>query len=146
MAVSDTVVGNLTTIYVALIAAIKAYGLVCGRSFSGGFVVIVSSTLVGLVLVATLTWDVSRRHLLARRGGAIHRVSDYISRGKLERCIILMMVDLQRWRGYNMLKLGSPQDRTQLAVPEGETSSDPHPFRDVTMADFVKTLMTIEGL
>ena len=65
MAVSDTVVGNLTTIYVAVIAGIKAYGLMCGRSFSGGFVVIVSSTVVGLVLVATLTWDVSRKVMYA---------------------------------------------------------------------------------
>lgn len=61
MAVSDTVVGNLTTIYVVVIAGIKAYGLVFGRSFGGGFVVVVSSTVVGLMLVATLTWDVSRK-------------------------------------------------------------------------------------
>ncbi|KAI4336768.1 hypothetical protein L6164_015253 [Bauhinia variegata] len=61
MAVSDTVVGHLTTIYVVLIAVIKAYGLVCGRSFSGGFVLIVSTAVVGLVLIATLTWDVSRK-------------------------------------------------------------------------------------
>ncbi|EOY15078.1 hypothetical protein QUC31_000356 [Theobroma cacao] len=61
MAISDAVIGNLMTIYVAVIAGIKAYGLVCGRSFSGGFVLIVSSTVVGLILVGTLTWDVSRK-------------------------------------------------------------------------------------
>ncbi|KAI4316948.1 hypothetical protein L6164_024871 [Bauhinia variegata] len=61
MAVSDAVVGNLTMIYVAVIAVIKAYALVCGRSFSGGFVLIVSTAVVGLILIATLTWDVSRK-------------------------------------------------------------------------------------
>ncbi|XP_054819757.1 uncharacterized protein LOC129318817 [Prosopis cineraria] len=61
MAVSDTVAGNLMTIYVAVIAGIKVYGLVCGRSLSTGFVVIMSTTVVGLILVATLTWDVSRK-------------------------------------------------------------------------------------
>ncbi|KAF3446795.1 hypothetical protein FNV43_RR11975 [Rhamnella rubrinervis] len=61
MAVSDAVVGNLTTIYVAVIAAIKVYGLVLGRSFGGGFVLIVSTLLVGFILVGALTWDVSRK-------------------------------------------------------------------------------------
>ncbi|XP_015884846.1 uncharacterized protein LOC107420407 [Ziziphus jujuba] len=61
MAVSDAVVANLTTIYVAVIAGIKVYGLVLGRSFGGGFVLIVSTILVGLILIATLTWDVSRK-------------------------------------------------------------------------------------
>ncbi|XP_061373308.1 uncharacterized protein LOC133315658, partial [Gastrolobium bilobum] len=61
MAVSDAVVSNMTTVFVAVIACIKVYGFVCGRSFSGGFVVIVSTTVVGLILVATLTWDLSRK-------------------------------------------------------------------------------------
>lgn len=61
MAISDAVIGNLMMIYVAVIAGIKAYGLVCGRSFSGGFVLILSSTVVGFILVGTLTWDVSRK-------------------------------------------------------------------------------------
>ncbi|EXC25011.1 hypothetical protein L484_021881 [Morus notabilis] len=61
MAVSDAVVGNLTTIYVAIIAGIKAYGLVVGRSFGGGFVLVASTILVGLILIGTLTWDVSRK-------------------------------------------------------------------------------------
>jgi len=61
MALSDAVVGNLTTIYVAVIAGIKAYGLVCGRSFGAGFVLIVSTAVVGLILIGTLTWDVSRK-------------------------------------------------------------------------------------
>lgn len=61
MAVSDAVVGNLTTIYVAVIAGIKAYGLVVGRSYGGGFVLVVSTILVGVILIGTLTWDVSRK-------------------------------------------------------------------------------------
>ncbi|KAL1343957.1 hypothetical protein HN51_017873 [Arachis hypogaea] len=62
MAVCDVVVSNLTIIYVAVIACVKAYGLiVCGQSFGGGFVVIVSTTVVAFILVATLTWDVSRK-------------------------------------------------------------------------------------
>ncbi|XP_022772642.1 uncharacterized protein LOC111315293 isoform X1 [Durio zibethinus] len=61
MAISDAVIGNLMMIYVAVIAGIKAYGLVCGRSFSSGFVLIVSSTVVGFILVGTLTWDVTRK-------------------------------------------------------------------------------------
>ncbi|KAJ8772564.1 hypothetical protein K2173_027741 [Erythroxylum novogranatense] len=61
MAISDAVIANLTVIYVAVIAVIKAYGLVCERSFSCGFVLVLSSTVVGLILVGTLTWDVSRK-------------------------------------------------------------------------------------
>ncbi|VVA95395.1 unnamed protein product [Arabis nemorensis] len=61
MALSDAVLGNLATIYVAVIIAIKAYGLVSGKSFSAGFVVVVSITAVGVLLAVTLAWDVSRR-------------------------------------------------------------------------------------
>ncbi|XP_021755295.1 uncharacterized protein LOC110720568 [Chenopodium quinoa] len=61
MAISDAVVGNLMTIYLALIAAIKAYGLMMGQSFTGIFVLAVSTAVVGLVLLTTLTWDVSRK-------------------------------------------------------------------------------------
>ncbi|PON73379.1 Transmembrane protein [Parasponia andersonii] len=61
MAVSDAVVGNLTMIYVAVIAGIKAYGLIFGRSYGGGFVLVVSTVLVGFILIGTLTWDVSRK-------------------------------------------------------------------------------------
>jgi hypothetical protein len=61
MALSDAMIGNLTTIYVAVIAGIKVYGLVCGRSFSGGFVLILSTIVVGLILTGTLAWDISRK-------------------------------------------------------------------------------------
>ncbi|KAG2313386.1 hypothetical protein Bca52824_024943 [Brassica carinata] len=61
MALSDAVLGNLATIYVAVIIAIKVYGLVSGQSFSAGFVVVVSITTVGVLLAVTLAWDVSRR-------------------------------------------------------------------------------------
>ncbi|WCJ35084.1 hypothetical protein M5689_016352 [Euphorbia peplus] len=72
MAVSDAVTANLTTIYVAIIAGIKAYGLVSGRSFSGGFVLILSTAVVGLILIASLTWDVSRKATYAISRDHIH--------------------------------------------------------------------------
>ncbi|PQQ21577.1 uncharacterized protein Pyn_14934 [Prunus yedoensis var. nudiflora] len=73
MAVSDAVAGNLTTIYVAVITGIKAYGLLFGQSFSGGFVLIVSTIVVCLILIATLTWDVSRKATYAiRRDHSVH--------------------------------------------------------------------------
>ncbi|KAL2895477.1 Anion exchange protein 3 [Bienertia sinuspersici] len=61
MAISDAVVGSLMTIYLVVIAAIKAYGLMMGQSFTGLFVLVVSTAVVGVVLVSTLTWDVSRK-------------------------------------------------------------------------------------
>ncbi|CAN4122583.1 unnamed protein product [Withania somnifera] len=61
MAISDTVVGNLTTLYLLVIAAMKAYGLMTGQSYSGIFVLIVSTAVVGGVLIMSLTWDVSRK-------------------------------------------------------------------------------------
>ncbi|CAI0435637.1 unnamed protein product [Linum tenue] len=71
MALSDKVTGNLTTIYVAVIAGIKAYGMVRGRCFGAGFVLIASTTVVALILVATLTWDVSRKATYAISCGGI---------------------------------------------------------------------------
>ncbi|KAK4352176.1 hypothetical protein RND71_027694 [Anisodus tanguticus] len=61
MTISDTVVGNLTTLYLLVIAAMKAYGLLTGRSYGGGFVLIVSTGAVGGLLILSLTWDVSRK-------------------------------------------------------------------------------------
>ncbi|KAL2319174.1 hypothetical protein Fmac_033050 [Flemingia macrophylla] len=61
MAVSDTVVSNLTLLYVAVIACIKVYAFACGRTLTGAFVLAASTAAVGLILVATLTWDVSRK-------------------------------------------------------------------------------------
>lgn len=72
MAVSDAVVGNLTRIYVAVIAGIKAYGVVSGRSFSGGFVLIASTIVVSLILILTLTWDVSRKATYAVSRDDVH--------------------------------------------------------------------------
>ncbi|MBA0567518.1 hypothetical protein Golob_005072 [Gossypium lobatum] len=68
MAISDVVVGNLLIIYLAVIAGIKAYGLVCGRNFGGWFVLMASTTVVGLILVGALTWDVSRKATQAISG------------------------------------------------------------------------------
>ncbi|KAE9617251.1 hypothetical protein Lal_00034855 [Lupinus albus] len=69
MAVSDSVVSNLTMIYMALILCIKAYGLICGRSFTGTFILILSTTLIALILILTLTWDVSRKATYAFGAG-----------------------------------------------------------------------------
>ncbi|GKU90114.1 hypothetical protein SLEP1_g4154 [Rubroshorea leprosula] len=72
MAISDAVIGNLTPIYVAVIAGIKAYGLVTGRSFSGVFVLIVSTAVVGVILIGTLTWDVLRKATYAVSRDHVH--------------------------------------------------------------------------
>lgn len=61
MGVCDVVASNLTLIYVAVLACVKAYSIVNGRSYGGGFVVTVSTTLVALILVTTLMWDLSRK-------------------------------------------------------------------------------------
>ncbi|OIS96267.1 PREDICTED: uncharacterized protein LOC109236051 [Nicotiana attenuata] len=59
MAISDKVTGNLTTLYLAMIGAVKAYGLMTGRNFSGCFVLFFSTAAVVVVLIASLTWDIS---------------------------------------------------------------------------------------
>lgn len=61
MAITDVVVGNLTTLYLAMIAVIKAYGFATGRSFAGAYVLIISTAVLGFILIVTLTWDVSRK-------------------------------------------------------------------------------------
>ncbi|OVA19843.1 hypothetical protein BVC80_1689g31 [Macleaya cordata] len=61
MAISDVVVGNITSLYLGVIATMKAFGLITGRTYSGVFVLLVSSTVVLLILVASLSWDVSRK-------------------------------------------------------------------------------------
>lgn len=61
MAISDTVAGNLVRIYLGVIAAMKAYGLVTGRSFTGVFVLVASTAVVVLVFIASLAWDVWRK-------------------------------------------------------------------------------------
>ncbi|CAI0382579.1 unnamed protein product [Linum tenue] len=71
MPISDAVTANLTPIYVVAIAGVKAYGMVCGRNFGAGFVLIASTAVVGLILVATLTWDVSRKATYAISGERI---------------------------------------------------------------------------
>ncbi|XVE69704.1 hypothetical protein DITRI_Ditri10aG0012200 [Diplodiscus trichospermus] len=84
MAISDAVIGNLMMIYVGVIAGIKAYALVCGRSFSGGFVLIVSTTVVGFILVGTLTWDVTRKatYAISRdQAASVHHVHEMCKGG-----------------------------------------------------------------
>ncbi|KAI3846318.1 hypothetical protein MKX03_035477 [Papaver bracteatum] len=61
MMISDVVVGNLMSVYLGLIASLKLFGVLSGRSFSGMFVVLVSSAAVLFILLSTLSWDVSRK-------------------------------------------------------------------------------------
>ncbi|CAF2065073.1 uncharacterized protein BNAC06G36490D [Brassica napus] len=61
MALSDAVLENLVTIYVAMIIVIKLYGLVSGTSFRAGFIFVVSVTTVGVLFGVSLAWDVTRR-------------------------------------------------------------------------------------
>ncbi|GAB4839160.1 hypothetical protein Ancab_028688 [Ancistrocladus abbreviatus] len=74
MAVSDAVVSNLMTVYLAVIAVMKAYGLLTGRSFTGLFVLVASTAVVGFVLIATLTWDVSRKATYAVSRDQVHEM------------------------------------------------------------------------
>ena len=72
MAVSDLVVRNLMMLYLAVIAAIKGYAQVSGRSYGGTSVLILSTAAVGVLLVGALTWDVSRKaatYGVVTRGG-----------------------------------------------------------------------------
>ncbi|KAJ0669684.1 hypothetical protein HanOQP8_Chr13g0465441 [Helianthus annuus] len=73
MAVSDMVVGNLMMLYLAVIAAIKGYGQVTGRSYGGVTVLILSTAAVGVLLLGALTWDVSRK---AATYAVVTRVGD----------------------------------------------------------------------
>ncbi|KAG6388466.1 hypothetical protein SASPL_149892 [Salvia splendens] len=61
MTISNAVLGNLTSIYLFLFAAMKAYSLAAGRSFGGGYVLAFSSAVVAAILIGSLAWDVSRK-------------------------------------------------------------------------------------
>lgn len=61
MAISDMVARNLTTLYLVVIAVVKIYGLSTGRSYAGVYVLVISTLVVGGILVVTLTWDVSKK-------------------------------------------------------------------------------------
>lgn len=61
MSISDVVAANLTTLYLVVIAAMKAYGLVTGKNFTGAFVLIASTAVVAVILIVSLAWDVSRK-------------------------------------------------------------------------------------
>ncbi|KAI3816987.1 hypothetical protein L1987_10773 [Smallanthus sonchifolius] len=75
MAVSDLVVRNLMMLYLAVIAAIKGYGQVSGKSYGGVAVVMLSTAVVGVMLVGALTWDVSRK---AATYAVVTRVGDEV--------------------------------------------------------------------
>lgn len=48
-------------LYLMVIAVVKIYGLTTGRSYAGVFVLVISTVVVSAILIATLTWDVSRK-------------------------------------------------------------------------------------
>lgn len=61
MGASDVVVGNLMTVYLVVIAAVKAHGLVCGQGLSGVFMLVVSTAVVGVILIGSIIWDLYRK-------------------------------------------------------------------------------------
>ncbi|KAL1351741.1 hypothetical protein HN51_015615 [Arachis hypogaea] len=64
--ISDRVVSNLTSIYVAVIACMKVYCVACGQNMGGAFVLIFfASIFVALILLAALAWDLSCKAMYA---------------------------------------------------------------------------------
>ncbi|KAJ0750231.1 hypothetical protein HanPSC8_Chr05g0207241 [Helianthus annuus] len=61
MPISDILAANLTVVYLTVIAAIKGYAHLSGRCYGGVAVLLLSTTVVGALLVVALTWDVSRK-------------------------------------------------------------------------------------
>ncbi|KAJ4965806.1 hypothetical protein NE237_017655 [Protea cynaroides] len=61
MGISDTVFANLTSLYLVAIVGIKAYGVISGRNFTGGFLLMASTIVLATVLAGTLAWDLSRK-------------------------------------------------------------------------------------
>lgn len=83
MGASDVVVGNLMTVYLVVIAAVKAHGLVCGQGLSGVFMLVVSTAVVGVILIGSIIWDLYRKAskaLVAARDDDDHGSSE-ICRG-----------------------------------------------------------------
>ncbi|XP_055821350.1 uncharacterized protein LOC129889898 [Solanum dulcamara] len=77
MAISDKVTANLTTLYLAIIGTMKAYGLITGRNFTGCSVLILSTAAVVAVLIASLTWDISIKARNIRVRDNPDRVNNY---------------------------------------------------------------------
>ncbi|KAF9618426.1 hypothetical protein IFM89_001149 [Coptis chinensis] len=59
--ICDGVVANMTSLYLGVIAVMKLFSVITGRNFSGCFVVLVSTFVVASIVLAALTWDVSRK-------------------------------------------------------------------------------------
>ncbi|PIA55462.1 hypothetical protein AQUCO_00700034v1 [Aquilegia coerulea] len=59
--ICDGVVSNITSLYLGVIVMMKLFGLMTGKTFSGWFVVVVSTFVVGSIFIGALTWDVSRK-------------------------------------------------------------------------------------
>lgn len=72
---SDAVVGHFTTLYLLVIAVMKAYGLATGKSYSGCCVLLSSTLVVMVILLLSLAWDVSTKvahAVVAARGDHEH--------------------------------------------------------------------------
>ncbi|CAN4095342.1 unnamed protein product [Withania somnifera] len=82
MAISDKVTGNLTTLYLAIIGTMKAYSLMTGKNFTGCFVLILSTATVVVMLIASLTWDISTKARNVRpRNHVNHRDHEFCRGG-----------------------------------------------------------------
>ncbi|CAI8600117.1 unnamed protein product [Vicia faba] len=83
MALSDTVLSNLTIIYVTIIICMKFYGFLSGRTFTGAFILMMSTTVVVVILISTLAWDVSRKATYAfnRQHPPSHSHDEIICKG-----------------------------------------------------------------
>lgn len=105
MGVSDVVVANLTTVYLLVIAAVKAHGLVYGQGVSGVFMLVVSSAVVGVILIGSVIWDLCRKTSKAVAAAARddHGVSSEVCRGGI--C----------WHG---VAVHSPASQVRLRLPQ----------------------------
>lgn len=77
MAISDVVARNLITLHLMVIVVFKVFGVTTGRSYAGGFVLVISTVVVLAILIGTLTWDVSRKATYALTPDSEAKVRDH---------------------------------------------------------------------
>ncbi|XP_047326913.1 uncharacterized protein LOC124930628 [Impatiens glandulifera] len=112
MAISDIVAGNLTRLYLLLITAIKVYGLVYNRSFTGVFVLFASTATLTVLLIGTLVYDVSRKAAKALTAARLGSIVADRSQLKKEIC-----------RGgicWHRMVFGSPISQVIYGIPQPE--------------------------
>ncbi|KAF5201187.1 transmembrane protein [Thalictrum thalictroides] len=84
--ICDGVVANMTSLYLGVIVIMKLFGLITERSFSGCFVVAVSTFVVGSIFIGALTWDVSRKATYATSPDRYYHLSGRGGGGGKQRC------------------------------------------------------------